>query len=103
MKKLNWYFKHGTICHVYSVLYEDERFILVQNDETQKYSFGMKRDFGTLCGFPVDQSCLSSDKAEEVLNGFIEVDKQYLDTLGEIAEANIKRWEDMILSMKVTV
>ena len=46
MEKLNWYFKHGTIYHVYSVLYEDNDFILVQNDGTQEYSFGLKKTLG---------------------------------------------------------
>jgi len=96
MKKLNWYFKHGTICHVYSVLYEDDTFILVENDETQEYSFGVKRDFGTLYGFPVNQSCLNTEEANEILNAFVEIDKKYLDSLGEIAETNIKRWNSML-------
>jgi hypothetical protein len=100
MKKLNWYFKHGTICHVYSVLYEDDDFILVQNDETQEYSFGLKGDFGTFWGFPVNQSCLSSNEAEKILTEFIEIDKKYLDTLGEIAANNIRRWKNMILGIK---
>lgn len=96
MKKLNWYFKHGTICHVYSVLYEDDIFILVENDETQEYSFGVKRDFGTLYGFPVNQSCLNTEEANEILYSFVDIDKKYLDSLGEIAEVNIKRWNNML-------
>lgn len=103
MQKLKWYFKHGTKFEEFSVLYEDEKFMLVQNDKTKTYSFGVKEDFGTLLGFPVNWSCLTVDKAEDVLKGLIEVDTQYLDTLGEIAENNIKRWENMILSLKVTV
>jgi hypothetical protein len=96
MEKLRWYFKHGTKFEEFSVLYDDEKFILVQNDNTKKYSYGLKRDFGTLCGFPVNQSCLNMEEAKEILHTFVEIDKKYLDSLGEIAKSNIKRWNNML-------
>lgn len=100
MKKLKWYFKHGTTYELFSVLYEDEQFILVQNDNTKKFSFGLKRDFGTLYGFPVNQSCLTLAECKKLLNAFIRIDKGYLDSLGEIAEKNIERWQNMLTALK---
>ena len=94
MKQLKWYFKHGTKFEIYSVLYEDETFILVQNNDTNKYSFGVRNDFGSLCGFPVDQSCLTADEARNVLDRFIEIDKQYSEC--PFSDTNIKRWKNMI-------
>ena len=96
MKKLRWYFKNRTKFEDYSVLYSDDKFILVQNDNTKKYSFGLSGDFGTLFGFPVDQSCLQADEAKERLTAFIEIDKSYIDTLGDIAKNNIERWNNML-------
>lgn len=40
MKKLKWYFKNGTRFKEYSVLYDDGKFVLVQNENTKKYSYG---------------------------------------------------------------
>lgn len=94
MKQLKWYFKHGTKFETYSALYEDETFILVQNNNTNKYSFGVIKDFGTLCGFPVNQSCLTSEEAKDMLHKFIKIDEQYKGY--PFADVNIKRWENMI-------
>lgn len=96
MKKLKWYYKHGTKHELFSVLYEEKEYILVMNDETKKYSFGLTRDFGTLYGFPVNQSCLTLDELKKQLQAFIKIDKKYLSELGKYAEENIARWENMI-------
>ena len=77
MKKLKWYYKNGETFEVYSVLYDNGKYILVQNDNTKKYSFGLARDFGSLYGFPVDQSCLTKKEVKERLLAFIEIDKKY--------------------------
>jgi hypothetical protein len=42
VKKLKWYFKNGACYEEYSVLYQDGEDILVQNDNTKKYSFGFR-------------------------------------------------------------
>ena len=68
MKQLKWYFKHGTKSETYSVLYEDETFMLVQNENSGKLSFGTKDCFGTLYGFPVNWSCLAREAAVDSLN-----------------------------------
>lgn len=96
MEKLKWYFKNGTKFEEYSVLYSDNKFILVQNDNTKKYSYGLRRDFGSLYGFPINQSCLTIDEAKEMLSAFVEIDKSYLDSLGYIAKENIDRWKNML-------
>ena len=77
MRKLKWYYKNGETFEVYSVLYDNGKYILVQNDNTKKYSFGLARDFGSLYGFPVNQSCLTKKEVKERLLAFIEIDKKY--------------------------
>ena len=99
MKKRVWHFKNNQ--EVYSVLYEDDKFILVQNDRTKKYSFGMARDFGTLFGFPVDWSCLNAEEVKERLKAFIKIDEKYLkETRHDIFKEQIKRWRSMIQAIK---
>ena len=71
MKKLKWYFNHGKNFELFSALYEKDGWMVVKNDNTEKYSFGLSRDFGTLLGFPVNQSCLSSDEIKNVLEDYI--------------------------------
>ena len=96
MRKLKWYFKNGTKYELFSVLYEEGDYILVMNDDTKKYSFGLNRDFGSLYGFPVNQSCLTIKELKKQLNAFIKIDNKYISSLGEYAEKNIKRWQNMI-------
>ena len=77
MEKRKWQFKNNY--EYYNILYEDEKYILVQNDNSKNYSFGLKRDFGTLFGFPINQSCLSKKECINTLYAFIEIDKKYDD------------------------
>ena len=72
-----WYFKENY--EDYYCLYEDERFILVQNIKSRDYSFGPTADFGSFYGFPVNQSCLNEDECIERLRQFIKIDEQYGD------------------------
>lgn len=99
MKKLRWYFKKGTKFEEFTVLYDDGKYIMVQNDNTNKYSYKLKGDFGTLYGFPVNQSCLSLEEVRDMLNSFIEIDKSYIASLGDIAKLNIKVWNEMLNSL----
>ena len=69
----------GKSKELYNILYEDERHILVQNDEIKTYSFGMLRDFGSSYGFPINQSSLTKDECIYLLKRFIEIDKKYKD------------------------
>lgn len=72
-----WYFKNNY--EDYKVLYEDTKFILVQNINSQKYSFGIIENFGSFYGFPVNQSCLNEDECIERLRQFIKIDEKYED------------------------
>lgn len=94
MKKKIWHFKNNS--EEYNVLYEDERKILVQNDKTKKYSFGSQRDFGTLCGFPVNQSCLCKEECLERLHVLISIAKQY-DNCNE----TLTIYENMVKALEV--
>ena len=89
MNKKVWYFKNNS--EVYSVLYEDKTYILVMDDESKLYSFGLKNDFGTLYGFPVNQSCLSKEETIDILKIFIEIDNKYNDI-----NNTAKVWDNMI-------
>lgn len=100
MKKLKWYFNHGANCELYSVLFDDNKFLLVQNDTSKLFSFGLKCDFGTLYGFPVNQSCLTLKECNQQLRAFIRIDKSYLDSSGKIAEQQIERWQNMLKALK---
>ena len=91
MKKLKWYYKHGTKYELFSVMYEDDSFLLVMNDDTKNYSFGLKRDFGTLYGFPVNQSCLTCEECKKQLNAFIKIGEKYLNS-----SYCIEHWQNML-------
>lgn len=77
MKTKKWYFKNNY--ELYNILYDDTRFILVQNCNTKLFSFGLVEDFGTLLGFPVNQSCLNKNECINRLNRFIEIAKEHND------------------------
>lgn len=77
MKTKKWYFKNNY--ELYNVLYEDDRFILVQNVNNKLFSFGMSADFGTLLGFPANQSCLTKNECINTLKRFINISKEYND------------------------
>lgn len=97
MKTKKWYFKNNY--ELYNVLYEDNRFILVQNNNTKLLSFGLIEDFGTLLGFPVNQSCLNNNQCINILNRFIKIDKQYgnFNNTIDIYKAMIKKIKEVQL------
>lgn len=77
MKLKRWYFKNNY--EDYKVLYQDEQYILVQNINSKKYSFGLGRDFGSFYGFPVNQSCLNRNECIKILKRFIQIDEEFND------------------------
>ncbi|MBO7527829.1 MAG: hypothetical protein J6T74_08090 [Clostridia bacterium] len=85
----------GKSNELYNILYEDDRHILVQNDETKTYSFGMPKDFGSLYGFPINQSILTKSECINLLKRFIEIDKKYNDV-----NKTQKFYETMILILE---
>ena len=88
-----WYFKNNY--EDYRVLYQDENYILVQNINSKKYSFGLGRDFGSLYGFPVNQSCLNKDECIKILEKFIKIDKEFNNP-----NSTIEIYSQMIESLK---
>lgn len=94
MRKKVWSFKDNS--EIFSVLYEDDMFILVFNDDTEVYSFGLAKDFDTLYGFPVNWSCLNLDQLVDLLSRFILIDEKHARELGrKISKKNIQRWQGM--------
>ena len=61
------------------------------DDESKLYSFGLRNDFGTLYGFPVNQSCLTKEETIDILKIFIEIDNKYSDI-----NNTAKVWGNMI-------
>ena len=78
----------------FSVLYDDEKFVLVKNVSSGDYSFGLKRDFGTLFGFPVDKSCLTVEEAKSVLLGFIGIDEKFFRFFGRYSKRKHPKMEE---------
>lgn len=110
MKQLKRYYKNGTQYETYSVLYEDEDFMLVRNDDHDEkefngeygaYSFGKKPCFYSLYFFPVNWSCLHKDEAVKELNRLIKCERKYIPKLGEIVKKSIARWQDMITALEM--
>lgn len=93
MKTKKWYFKNNY--ELYNVLYEDDRFILVQNVNNKLFSFGIASDFGTLLGFPVNQSCLTKNECINSLKSFIDISKEYND-----ANKTINIYKLMLMKVK---
>lgn len=75
MNRRRWYYKNGTCFEEFDILFDNGRFMLVQNVKTKVFSFGVCENFGTLYGFPVNWSCLTKDQAIERLNNMIRIDK----------------------------
>ena len=94
MKKLKWFYKSGSF-ETYSVLDEDDRFILVRNDETGLFSFGPRSCFGSLYGFGVNESCLTAREAVVRLNSWISIDTGF-------SLLSIGRWRAMIEAINAT-
>lgn len=100
MNRRSWYYKNGTCFEEFDILFDNGRFMLVQNVETKVFSFGVCENFGTLYGFPVNWSCLTKDQAIERLNNMIRIDKQYSE-LEEVYKqqfgyTNVEQWQAMI-------
>ena len=77
MEQRKWFSNHGANFELFNVLFDNDGFIVVQNDKTSTISFGTADCFGSLFGFPVDQSCLTKDEALSILRDWIEIDKGY--------------------------
>lgn len=76
MEQRAWYFQKGQQREIYNVLFNDNNIILVQNDRTKSFSFGAERDFGTLFGFGVNESCLNFEQCKKRLLDFANIAKK---------------------------
>lgn len=106
IQQRKWYFKHGTCYELFNVLFDNGRFMLVQNVGTKHYSFGPCADFGTLCGFPVSNSCLTLQELIDRLDQYIAIDSKpeyacvniaYKEQFGY---SQVEQWEAMKQSIK---
>lgn len=79
MEQRKWYFNHGKNSETFNILYDNGRFMLVENAETKKVSFGMCNCFNTLYGFPVNWSCLTRAEAVELLIRLRKIDEKNPD------------------------
>lgn len=77
MEQRKWFFNHGANFELFNVLFDHDGFIVVQNDKTHTISFGTADCFGSLFGFPVNQSRLTKDEAISILRDWIEIDKSF--------------------------
>ena len=88
MEQRKWFFNGGANFELFNVLFDRDGFIVVQNCKTRTISFGAASCFGSLFGFPVNQSCLTKDEAISVLRSWVEIDKCY--------GFPTSRWKNMI-------
>lgn len=88
MEQRKWFFNHGADFELFNVLFDYDGFLVVQNDKTRAISFGTADCFGSLFGFPVNQSCLTKDEAISILRDWAKIDNGY-DFL-------VSRWERVI-------
>lgn len=88
MRQRKCFFNNGANFELFNVLFDCDGFLVVQNDETKAISFGTVDCFGSLFGFPANQSCLTRDEAISVLCDWVEIDKDY--------SFLTSRWESMI-------
>lgn len=94
MEQRKWFFNHGTNFELFNVLFNRDGFLVVQNDETRTISFGTADCFGSLFGFPVNQSCLTKEEATSVFLNWIEIDKSF--------GFPVSRWENIISIINAT-
>lgn len=88
MEQRKWYFNHNKNSETFNVLYDNGRFMLVENAETKKVSFGMCNCFNTLYGFPVNWSCLKKSDAVQLLIKLCEVADKY----PEVRQVEREQW-----------
>lgn len=88
MRQRKWFFNNGANFELFNVLFDRDGFLVVQDDKTRAISFGTADCFGSLYGFPANQSCLTKDEAISILRDWVKIDNGY-DFL-------ISRWESII-------
>lgn len=77
MEQRKWFFNNGSNFELFNVLFDCVGFIVVQNCKTRTISFGTESCFGSLYGFPANQSCLTKDEAISILRDWVKIDNDY--------------------------
>lgn len=77
MERRKWFFNNGANFELFNVLFDRGGFLVVQNDKTHTISFGAADCFGSLFGFPANQSCLTKDEAIYILRDWVKIDNGY--------------------------
>lgn len=77
MRQRKWFFNNGANFELFNVLFDRDGFLVVQNDKTRTISFGAADCFGSLFGFPTNQSCLTKDEAIAILRDWVKIDNGY--------------------------
>lgn len=77
MERRKWIFNNGANFELFNVLFNCNGFLVVQNDKTHTISFGAADCFGSLYGFPANQSCLTKKQAVSLLHEWVEIDKNF--------------------------
>lgn len=88
MEQRKWFFNGGANFELFNVLFDRDGFLVVQNSKTRTISFGEASCFGSLFGFPANQSCLTKDEAVSVFREWAKIDKGY--------SFLVYRWENII-------
>ena len=88
MEQRKWFFNGGANFELFNVLFYRDGFLVVQNSKTRTISFGATSCFGSLYGFPANQSCLTKDEAVSVFREWAKIDKGY--------SFLVSRWENII-------
>lgn len=103
MTQRRWYYRHGTCYETFNILFDNSRFMLVQNDDTKVFSFGTSDSFNTLYGFGVNQSCLTKQEAIAELRRWIAIDEQHPSMreveLQQFGYTVIDQWNSMIAAL----
>ena len=77
MEQRKLFFNNGTNFELFNVLFDRDGFLVVQNSKTHTISFGAASCFGSLFGFPVNQSCLAKDEAISILRDWVKIANGY--------------------------
>lgn len=77
MEQRKWFFDGGANFELFNVLFDRDGFLVVQNSKTRTISFGAASCFGSLFGFPANQSCLTKDEAISILLDWVNIDNGY--------------------------
>lgn len=103
MEQRKRYFNHSSRYELYNILFDNGRFMLVENCETKEISFGMCDCFNDPCGFPVAWSCLTRPQAVSTISGLIGIDKKYPEVQEleqqQFGYTSIDQWNGMIDAM----